>query len=282
MFLYITNFKNMSRGFYLDRKRTVIYYPGMIIIKSPKEIEGIKEASKILSLTFEHIKDIISEGMRTKDLDKLIDDFITKNKAYPAFKGYRGFPAASCISVNEVVIHGIPDQRVIKEGDIVGVDVGVKHQGFYSDAAYTFGIGSLSKEAENLLAVTKNTLYNAIEKTETNNRIGDISNAVQKTAENAGFSVVRDFVGHGVGKNLHEDPAIPNFGQKGVGTRLKSGMTIAIEPMINIGSHKVKISSDGWTVVTEDKSLSAHFEHTVLISENGPEILTKSSLYAKF
>ncbi|MEJ2306607.1 MAG: type I methionyl aminopeptidase [candidate division WOR-3 bacterium] len=254
----------------------------MIIIKSPKEIEGIKEASKILSLTFEHINSVISEGMRTKDLDKLIDDFINKNKACPAFKGYRGFPAAACISVNEVVIHGIPDERVIKEGDIVGVDVGVKHQGFYSDAAYTFGIGNLSKEAENLLAVTKTALYNAIEKTETNNRIGDISNAVQKTAENAGFSVVRDFVGHGVGKNLHEDPAIPNFGQKGVGTRLKSGMTIAIEPMINIGSHKVKILSDGWTVVTEDKNLSAHFEHTILISENRPEILTKSSLYEKF
>lgn len=254
----------------------------MIIIKSPKEIKGIKEASKILAETFEHINDIIGEGMRTKDLDKLIDEFITKNKAYPAFKGYRGFPAAACISVNEVVIHGIPNERVIKEGDIVGVDVGVKYQGFYSDAAYTFGMGTLSKNAENLLRVTKTALYNAIEETKVNNRVGDISNAVQKTAEDAGYNVVRDFVGHGVGKALHEDPAVPNFGQKGVGTRLKSGMTIAIEPMINIGSYKVKILRDGWTVVTEDKNLSAHFEHTVLISENGPEILTKSSLYEKF
>jgi methionyl aminopeptidase len=254
----------------------------MIIIKSPKEIKGIKEASRILSLTFEHINDIISAGMRTKELDKIIDDFITKNKAYPAFKGYRGFPAASCISVNEVVIHGIPDEKVINEGDIVGVDVGVKYQDFYSDAAYTFGMGKLSKNAENLLRVTKTALYNAIEKTKVNNRVGDISNTVQKTAEDAGFNVVRDFVGHGVGKDIHEDPAIPNFGQKGVGSRLKSGMTIAIEPMINIGSYKVKILRDGWTVVTEDGNLSAHFEHTVLISETGPEILTKSSLYEKF
>ncbi|MEJ2568759.1 MAG: type I methionyl aminopeptidase, partial [candidate division WOR-3 bacterium] len=181
-----------------------------------------------------------------------------------------------------VVIHGIPNESVIKEGDIVGVDVGVKYQGFYSDAAYTFGMGTLSKNAENLLRVTKTALYNAIEETKVNNRVGDISNAVQKTAEDAGYNVVRDFVGHGVGKALHEDPAVPNFGQKGVGTRLKSGMTIAIEPMINIGSYKVKILRDGWTVVTEDKNLSAHFEHTVLISENGPEILTKSSLYEKF
>ena len=254
----------------------------MIIIKSPKEIKGIKEASRILSLTFEYINDIISAGMRTKELDKLIDDFITKNKAYPAFKGYRGFPAASCISVNEVVIHGIPDGRAINEGDIVGVDVGVKYQDFYSDAAYTFGIGNLKENTENLLKVTKKALCNAIGVTKANNRVGDISNTVQKTAEDAGYNVVRDFVGHGVGKNIHEDPAVPNFGQKGVGSRLKSGMTIAIEPMINIGSYKVKVLKDGWTVITEDGSLSAHFEHTVLVSETGPEILTKSSLYEKF
>jgi len=251
----------------------------MIIIKSDKEIKGIKESSKILSLTFEYINDIIREGMKTKALDKEIEEFIKKNKAYPAFKGYRGFPASSCISINEVVIHGIPDDRKIKEGDIVGIDVGVKYHGFFSDAAYTFGIGKLKEEAKKLISVTKTALYNAIQKMKKDNRVGDISNAIQKTAEDAGYNVVRDFVGHGVGKNLHEDPAVPNFGEKGVGLRLKNGMTIAVEPMINAGSHKVKILGDNWTVVTEDGKLSAHFEHTILISETGAEILTNSSLY---
>ena len=254
----------------------------MIIIKSDKEIKGIKEASKILSITFEYINDTIREGMKTKDLDKRIDEFIIKNNAYPAFKGYRGYPAASCISINEVVIHGIPDEREIKEGDLVGIDVGVKYHGFFSDAAYTFGIGKLKEEAKKLLNVTKTALYNAIPEMKKDNRVGDISNAIQKTAEDAGFNVVRDFVGHGVGKKLHEDPPIPNFGEKGVGPRLKKGMTIAIEPMINAGNYQVKILEDNWTVVTGDGKLSAHFEHTILISETGPEILTNSSLYEKF
>jgi methionyl aminopeptidase len=253
----------------------------MIIIKSDKEIKGIREASKILSLTFEHINDIIREGMKTKDLDYTIEEFITKNKATPAFKGYRGFPASSCISINEVVIHGIPGDRVIEEGDIVGVDVGVRYNGFYSDAAYTFGIGRLKGETEKLINVTKTALYNAIGKMTKNNRVGDISNTVQKTAEDAGFNVVRDFVGHGVGKNLHEDPPVPNFGNKGVGPRLKDGMTIAIEPMLNAGTYEVKIMEDNWTVVTADGKPSAHFEHTILISEEDPEILTNSSLYEK-
>jgi methionyl aminopeptidase len=251
----------------------------MIIIKSDKEIKGIKEASRILAETFEYINDIIKEGMETKELDKSIEEFIIKRNAIPAFKGYRGFPASSCISINEVVIHGIPDGRKIKEGDLVGVDIGVKYQGFYSDAAYTFGIGNLNDEAKKLIRVSKTALYNAIEKMEKDNRVGDVSNAIQQTAENAGFNVVRDFVGHGVGKNLHEDPPVPNFGEKGVGPRLKSGMTIAIEPMINAGTHRVKILEDGWTVVTEDRRLSAHFEHTILVTEKKPEILTNSSLY---
>ncbi len=254
----------------------------MIIIKSDKEIKGIKESSKILAETFEYINDIIQEGMKTKELDKKIEEFIKKNKAYPAFKGYRGFPASSCISTNKVVIHGIPDDREIKEGDIVGIDVGVRYRGFFSDAAYTFGIGELKGEAEKLLSVTKTALYNAIEEMKKDNRVGDISKAIQKTAEDAGFNVVRDFVGHGVGKRLHEDPAVPNFGNKGVGPRLKKGMTLAIEPMINAGTHKVKVLEDNWTVVTEDGKLSAHFEHTILISEKEPEILTNSSLYEKF
>jgi methionyl aminopeptidase len=253
----------------------------MIIIKSDKEIKGIKESSKILGQTFEYVKDTIQKGMTTKELDKKIEEFIKKNNAYPAFKGYRGFPASSCISINEVVIHGIPDKREIQEGDIIGIDIGVRYRGFFSDAAYTFGIGKLKGETEKLLSVTKKALYNAIEKMKQDNRVGDISKAIQKTAEDAGFNVVRDFVGHGVGKRLHEDPPVPNFGDKGVGPRLKKGMTLAIEPMINAGTHKVKILEDNWTVVTGDGKLSAHFEHTILISEKEPEILTNSSLYEK-
>jgi methionyl aminopeptidase len=251
----------------------------MIIIKSEREIKGIKESSRILAETFEYINDIIEEGMETKDLDKRIEEFILKRNAIPAFKGYRGFPASSCISVNEVVIHGIPDGRKIKEGDLVGIDIGVKYEGFYSDAAYTFGIGNLKEEANKLLNVTKTALFNAIPEMKKDNRVGDISHAIQQTVENAGFNVVRDFVGHGVGKNLHEDPAVPNFGEKGVGPRLKSGMTIAIEPMVNAGTYEVETLKDGWTVVTKDRRLSAHFEHTILITETKPEILTNSSLY---
>jgi len=250
----------------------------MIIIKSNNEIKGIKEASKILAETFEYVNDIIQEGMKTFDLDKKIEKFITKRNAAPAFKGYRGFPASSCISINEVVIHGIPDERVIKEGDLVGVDIGVQYRGFFSDAAYTFGIGNLKEESKKLINITKTALYNAIGVMKKDNRVGDISYIIQKTAEDANFSVVRDFVGHGVGKSLHEDPAVPNFGEKGVGPRLKNGMTIAIEPMINAGSHKIKVLKDGWTVKTIDKKISAHFEHTILISGTEPEILTNSSL----
>ncbi len=254
----------------------------MIIIKSNNEIKGIKEASKILAETFEYISDSIQEGMKTFDLDKKIEKFITKRNAAPAFKGYRGFPASSCISINEVVIHGIPDERVIKEGDLVGVDIGVQYRGFFSDAAYTFGIGNLKEESKKLINITKTALYNAIGVMKKDNRVGDISYIIQKTAEDANFSVVRDFVGHGVGKSLHEDPAVPNFGEKGVGPRLKNGMIIAIEPMINAGSYKVKVLEDGWTVTTRDGKLSAHFEHTILISGTGPEILTNSSLYEQF
>jgi len=254
----------------------------MIIIKSNNEIKGIKEASKILAETFEYISDFIQEGMKTFDLDKKIEKFITKRNAAPAFKGYRGFPASSCISINEVVIHGIPDERVIKEGDLVGVDIGVQYRGFFSDAAYTFGIGNLKEESKKLINITKTALYNAIGVMKKDNRVGDISYIIQKTAEDANFNVVRDFVGHGVGKSLHEDPAVPNFGEKGVGPRLKNGMIIAIEPMINAGSYKVKVLEDGWTVTTRDGKLSAHFEHTILISGTGPEILTNSSLYEQF
>jgi methionyl aminopeptidase len=251
----------------------------MIIIKSSNEIQGIKDASKILANTFEFIKDIIKEGMITKELDIKIEHFIKKNNASPAFKGYRGFPASSCISINEVVIHGIPGNQIIKEGDLVGIDIGVKYKGFFSDAAYTFGIGNLTEEGYKLIEITRKALYNAIGHIKKNNRVGDISNVVQKTAENAGFNVVRDFVGHGVGKKLHEDPPIPNFGKSGVGPRLKKGMTIAVEPMINAGSYNITIAGDGWTVKTSDGKPSAHFEHTILVADEQAEVLTQSSLY---
>jgi len=254
----------------------------MIIIKSASEIQGIKDASNILAETFEYIKDIIKEGMITKELDIKIEQFIKKNSATPAFKGYRGFPASSCISINEVVIHGIPGNQRIKEGDLVGIDIGVQYHGFFSDAAYTFGIGNLTEEANKLIETTKKALYNAIGQMKNNNRVGDISHVVQKTTENAGFNVVRDFVGHGVGKKLHEDPPVPNFGKSGVGPRLKNGMIIAVEPMINAGSYEVKVLDDGWTVITCDGKPSAHFEHTILIADKQAEVLTKSSLYGNF
>lgn len=254
----------------------------MIIIKSANEIQGIKDSSNILAETFEYIKDIIKEGMITKELDMEIENFIKKNSATPAFKGYRGFPASSCISINEVVIHGIPGNQRIKEGDLVGIDIGVQYHGFFSDAAYTFGIGNLTEEANKLIETTKKALYNAIGQMKNNNRVGDISHVVQKTAENAGFNVVRDFVGHGVGKKLHEDPPVPNFGKSGVGPRLKNGMIIAVEPMINAGSYEVKVLDDGWTVITCDGKPSVHFEHTILVTDKQAEVLTKSSLYENF
>jgi len=254
----------------------------MIIIKSANEIQGIKDSSNILAETFEYIKDIIKEGMITKELDMEIENFIKKNSATPAFKGYRGFPASSCISINEVVIHGIPGNQRIKEGDLVGIDIGVQYHGFFSDAAYTFGIENLTEEANKLIETTKKALYNAIGQMKNNNRVGDISHVVQKTAENAGFNVVRDFVGHGVGKKLHEDPPVPNFGKSGVGPRLKSGMIIAVEPMINAGSYEVKVLDDGWTVITCDGKPSVHFEHTILVTDKQAEVLTKSSLYENF
>jgi methionyl aminopeptidase len=263
----------------LDRQLSAIYYPCMIIIKSSNEIQGIKDASKILAETFEYIKDIIKEGMTTKELDSKIDHFIKSNNAFPAFKGYRGFPASSCISINEVVIHGIPGEQRIKEGDLVGIDIGVQYQGFFSDAAYTFGIGNLTKEDNKLIETTKKALYNAIGQIKKNNRVGDISHVIQKTAENSGFNVVRDFVGHGVGKKLHEDPPVPNFGKSGIGPRLKNGMILAVEPMINAGSYEVTLSNDGWTVKTRDGKHSAHFEHTILVADEQAEVLTQSSLY---
>jgi len=211
----------------------------------------------------------------TRELDQIAEGVTQKRGARPAFKGYRGYPHSLCASVNEEVVHGMPSGRVLKEGDIVGLDFGVLYQGFYGDAAITLPVGRVSEEAARLIRVTEESLYAAIDQASSGNRLGDISAAVQETAESAGFSVVRDFVGHGIGRNMHEDPQIPNFGKKGRGIELRTGMILAIEPMVNAGRYGVKILPDGWTVITADGSLSAHFEHSVAITENGPDILSR-------
>lgn len=247
----------------------------MIILKSHEEIDRMEVACRIVVSVLEKIKDALAPGMTTKELDELAESFIISEKAVPAFKGYKGYPATLCTSLNDQVVHGIPGPTVLKEGDIISIDVGVFHSGFYGDAALTLPVGKVSDKASKLLTATEEALYKGIEKAVTGNRLSDISSAVQKHVERDGFSVVRNFVGHGIGRELHEDPQIPNFGKPGKGPLLREGMTLAIEPMINAGTWKVDVMDDGWTAVTKDGSLSAHFEHTVAVTEKGPKILTK-------
>lgn len=248
----------------------------MIILKSPEEIEKIAQSCLIVAKTFDYLKDMVKPGITTKEIEHLAEDFIRANNAVPAFKGYKGYPASICTSVNNEVIHGIPSDRVLEEGDILGVDLGVFYKdGFYGDAAYTFPVGNIDPEVERLLRVTEESLYMGIENAREDNRVSDISHAIQKHVESNGFSVVRAFVGHGIGRNLHEGPQIPNFGTPGRGPRLRSGMTLAIEPMVNEGGYEVVILEDGWTAVTMDGKLSAHFEHTILVTPDEPIILTK-------
>jgi len=246
----------------------------MIVIKSPDEIKRIREAGRIIGKVFEKVNDFIEPGMATAEIDGIVQSVIEKSGGRPAFKGYKGFPASACISINEEVVHGIPGPRKIRLGDIVGIDVGVEYKGYFADAAVTFPVGKISKQATSLIGVTQKALTAGIEKCVVGNRLSDISHAIQVTAEGAGYSVVRDFVGHGVGLNLHEDPQIANYGFPNSGPRLKAGMVFAIEPMVNLGGYHVKVLENGWTVVTLDGSLSAHFEHTVAITPDGPEILT--------
>lgn len=246
----------------------------MIKIKSPAEVEILREAGRILSLIMQDVVRSLKSGMTTQAVDKLVEERIRAQHVKSAFKGYRGFPACACISINEQVVHGIPGPRVIKDGDIVSLDVGIIHKNFYSDTAVTVGIGELSPRLKELLAVTQEALRRGIAQARANNRLSDISFAVQQFVESKKFSVVRDFVGHGIGQALHEEPEIPNFGPPHQGPVLKEGMVLAIEPMVNIGSWQTKILEDGWTVVTADGLPSAHFEHTVAITAAGPEILT--------
>jgi methionyl aminopeptidase len=247
----------------------------MIILKSPEEIEKIAQACVIVAKALDYLREMVVPGVATNTLEQSADAYIRSHNAVPAFKGYRGYPASICTSVNNEVIHGIPSDRVLEEGDVVGIDLGVYKDGFYGDAACTFGVGSITPEAERLLRVTEESLYLGIENAKKNNRVSDISSAVQKHIESNGFSVVKAFVGHGIGRSLHEDPQVPNFGQPGRGPRLNPGMTIAIEPMVNAGGHEVLVLDDGWTAVTLDGTLSAHFEHTILVTEREPRILTK-------
>ena len=245
-----------------------------IRIKTPEELLVLREAGRILAGIFDEIKNLIKVGMTTGEIDQVADSLIQRNNVLPAFKGYRGFPACACISVNEEVIHGIPGEREVKDGDVVGVDIGIVYRNYYSDMAMTFGVGSLEPSRQKLLDVTRQALMHGIAKARAGNRLGDISNAVQSYVEAKGFSVVRDFVGHGIGRKLHEDPEIPNYGPPNQGPLLKVGMVFAIEPMVNMGLARTKVLNDGWTAITADKKPSAHFEHSIAITESGPLILT--------
>jgi methionyl aminopeptidase len=249
----------------------------MVILKLPDEIEKARTSNRIVAEVLNRLREKVKPGVRTRELDKLAAEIADKRGAKPAFKGYNGYPYALCVSVNEVVVHGMPSGRILEEGDIVGLDFGVCYQGFFGDAAITLPLGRVTQKASRLMQVTEQSLYAGIEQAKAGNRLGDISAAVQDIVEAAGYSVVRDFVGHGIGKSLHEEPQIPNFGKKGRGIELKSGMILAIEPMVNEGNYKVEILPDGWTVVTKDGSLSAHFEHSIAITDNGPEILSKKN-----
>lgn len=247
----------------------------MVILRLPEEIEKARASNRIVAEVLSKLREKIKPGVRTRELDKFAEEIAEKRGAKPAFKGYRGYPHSLCISINEVVVHGMPSERILEEGDIVSLDFGVCYHGFCGDSAITLPVGKVTPKASRLMQVTEQSLYAGIEQARSGNRLGDISAAVQGVVEDAGYSVVRDFVGHGIGKDLHEDPQIPNFGQKGRGIELKRGMILAIEPMVNEGKYKVQILPDGWTVVTRDGSLSAHFEHSIAITENGPDILSR-------
>ncbi|MDI3481405.1 MAG: methionyl aminopeptidase [Tepidanaerobacteraceae bacterium] len=246
----------------------------MIILKSRREIDIMKKAGKIVAMTLEKLEKAIRPGITTGELDRIAEEFIKSLGAYPTFKGYRGFPAAICTSINEEVVHGIPGLRVLKDGDIISIDVGASFEGYNGDAARTFIVGEADKKAVDLIEATKQSFFNGLAFAKPGYRLSDISHAIQTYVEERGYSVVRDYVGHGIGRKMHEDPQIPNFGPPHRGPRLKAGMTLAIEPMVNAGGYEVYTLDNRWTVVTKDGSLSAHYENTVLVTESEPEILT--------
>jgi len=247
----------------------------MIIIKTDKEIEYMRQAGKIVGNTLLKLEEVVRPGITTAELDRIAEEYIVKQGAKPSFKGYCGFPASICTSVNEEVVHGIPSNKIVlQEGDIISIDCGAMLNGFHGDAARTFPVGKISDEAKRLIEVTKESFFKGVKNAVIGNRLSDISAEIQKYAESFGYSLVRDYVGHGIGGNMHEDPEVPNFGRPGRGPKLDKGMVLAIEPMVNAGKYHVRVEPNNWTVVTQDGNLSAHYENTVAILENGPEILT--------
>jgi len=248
----------------------------LITLKSQRELDLMRDASKIVAGVLENLKHHCKAGVTTRELDRIAEETALKESGKPAFKGYRGFPGSLCTSINQEVVHGIPGERELREGDILSMDFGVLYQGYYGDAAVTVPIGAVEPEIGNLLRITEESLYLGIERMVTGNHLSDISAAIQNHAESNGYSVVKEFGGHGIGKRLHEEPMVLNYVSDGRGIRLKPGLVLALEPMLNMGTDKVRILPDGWTVVTLDGKTSAHFEHTVAITESGPEILTRS------
>ncbi|TDF91472.1 type I methionyl aminopeptidase [Paenibacillus piri] len=248
----------------------------MIICKSAAELELMREAGRIVAETHRLLQKSIQPDITTKELDQIAEDFIRSQGATPSFKGYNGFSGSICASVNDELVHGIPSGRKLKDGDIISLDIGAKYKGYHGDSAWTYGVGTISETAKKLLEVTEQSLYAGLAEAKPDARLYTISHAIQKCVEDAGFSIVREYVGHGVGSELHEEPQIPNYGLPGRGPRLKPGMVLAIEPMVNVGERFVKTLDDNWTVVTVDGTLCAHFEHTIAITPEGYEILTKS------
>ncbi|WLR42002.1 type I methionyl aminopeptidase [Bacillus carboniphilus] len=247
----------------------------MIICKTPREIEIMREAGRIVALTHQKLKQTIKPGISTKELDAIADKFIREHDAIPSFKGYNGFRGSICTSVNEELVHGIPGNRKLQQGDIISIDIGAKYAGYHGDSAWTYAVGEISDDVQKLLDVTEKSLFAGLNEAKPNERLSNISHAIQSYVETNNFSIVREYVGHGVGQDLHEDPQIPHYGPPNKGPRLKPGMVLAVEPMVNAGSRYVKTLSDNWTVVTVDGQLCAHYEHTIAITEDGYEILTK-------
>jgi methionyl aminopeptidase len=247
----------------------------MIICKSKAEIEMMSEAGRIVAKTHRKLASYIQPGITTQELDNIAENFIRKCGAIPSFKGYGGFPGSICTSVNEELVHGIPGKRKLKEGDVISLDIGAELNGYHGDSAWTYGVGKISDDNKRLLEVTEKSLFEGLAQAKPDARLSDISHAIQVCAEAAGYSIVREYVGHGIGRKLHEDPNIPNYGLPGRGPRLKPGMVLAIEPMVNAGKRHVRTLVDNWTVVTLDRSMCAHFEHTIAITEEGYEIMTK-------
>lgn len=246
----------------------------MIRCKTDQEIENMRQAGRIVALAHKAIYDTIIAGISTKQINQIVEDVILANDAYPSFKGLYGFPAAACVSVNNVLVHGIPDNTILQDGDIVSVDIGACYHGYHGDSAWTYAVGNVSKEVQNLLRISEESLYEGLKQAKAGNHLTDISHAIGEYVYAHGYSIPRDYAGHGIGTSVHEDPTVPNFGPAGHGILLKEGMTFAIEPMVLAGRPQTKVLADGWGVISKDKSLSAHYEHTIVITKKGYEILT--------